>query len=60
MEDNSKELIKTYEEYVSFLGEEIRELREIAMRQGWQSKRLKKGAEFRAKISKLKSLNNEL
>ena len=58
--DNQKELIKIYDEYISFLGEEIRELTEIAMKHGWQSKRLKKGAEFRTKISKLKlDIENE-
>lgn len=57
---NKESLLKTYEEYVGLLGEEILDLSEIAMKHGWQSKRLKRGSELRAKISNLKSKNNDI
>jgi hypothetical protein len=52
--DNLYEIIDLYEKYTQFLGEEIRELSVIAMKHGWQSKRLKEGAEYRRKLSYLK------
>jgi len=49
------ELIQTYEAYVGLLGEELKELTPLAAIHGWQSKRLKAGADFRAKIAELRN-----
>lgn len=53
-ENKNKELIKTYDEYVCYLGEEISDLASIASTHGWQSRRIKIGSEFRLKISNMK------
>ncbi len=49
--EKQKEIIELYEEYTQLLGQEIRDLAVIAMLHGWQSKNLKKGADFRTKIA---------
>ncbi len=54
MEIIQKELIETYEKYVSLLGEEIRDLSSLV--HGWRSRRLKEGAEYRKKIIELKQI----
>jgi hypothetical protein len=49
-----EELIKTYEQYVNLLFEEISELRELARLHSWKSSRIEKGKELREKIEKYK------
>ena len=48
------ELIKTYEDYIRLLGDEINDLIGIAYIHGWESKNVDKGRELRDKIAKLK------
>ena len=56
--NNSKELIKTYKEYIELLEEELNELAILASIRGWKSYRFEAGKKLRDKIKELENEKN--
>jgi len=54
-QQNYKQLINLYEQYIGLLGAELKDVVPIAAKQGWSSKRLKQIAELRKNIAKIKN-----
>lgn len=50
---NYEKLMKLYQDYIKFMGEELDEIIDIAHSQGWESKRYEEGKKRRMEISKL-------
>lgn len=50
----SEDLIKAYDEYITLLDEELKEIIPLAYNHGWRSSRYEKGEEARKKIELLK------
>ena len=53
--NKEQKIIELYEEYVGILGEELKDIQTIAMKNGFSSKRLKQISIIRNKIAGLKN-----